>query len=150
MIENLKATILAVGIGIVIIAVLAYLAYMIGLVLVLKRLKRLSWQAYIPLINYYAQIRAINAPSKWFLISLTPYVGAVYAAAVAIRLGRVFGRSTAWSLTWLVFGAPVGMFIIALGKTPPDTGLLSEPAELVDLKKIKQDRARRKKAKPLG
>jgi hypothetical protein len=112
---------------------------MVGLIFVLRRLRRLSWQAFVPLLNYYAQIRAINAPKRWFLLSLPPYVGAVYMGSVAIRLGSVFGRGPAFSLVWLTVGAPVGMFILAFSNRPPNPDLLREEARLLDIKAVKRE-----------
>ncbi len=129
-----------VAAGAAIFLVVSYAAYMIGLIFVLRRLHRLSWQAFVPLLNYLAQIKAIHAPSRWFFLSLPPYLGAVYVAAVAIRLGRVFGRTPAFSLTWLTLGAPVGMWLLAFGKNNPDVAVLAEPAVLIDTKKLKTKR----------
>ncbi len=127
---------LAIGTAILVAAL--YGAYMLGLIFVLKRMRRLTWHAFVPFLNYYAEIRAINAPARWFLLTLPPYLGFVYAAAVAIRLGRVFGRNAGFSLTWLIIGAPIGMFVLAFGKHDPDPNVLSEPAMLLDLKELKK------------
>lgn len=126
------------SVGVAVILVVAYIAYMIGLILVLRRLGRVSWHAFIPLLNYYAQIRAINAPGRWFLLSLPPYIGAAYAGSAAIRLGAIFGRGPAFSLIWLTFGAPIGMFVLAFTRRPIDHEILNEKAHLLDLKAIKR------------
>ncbi len=135
--SSIEQAIAAFGLGVVLVMALAYVAYMIGLILVLRKLGRLSWYAFIPLLNYYAQVRAINAPRRWFLLSLPPYIGAVYAGSVAIRLGSIFGRGPAFSLVWLTIGAPVGMFILAFSKTPINHDILANEAKLIDIKAAK-------------
>ena len=127
-----------IGVALFIVMAVAYVAYMIGLIIVLRRMHKLSWMAFVPLLNYYAQVQAIGAPKRWFVLSLPPYIGAVYAGSVAIRLGQVFNRGTAFSLVWLTLGAPVGMFVIAFSKTPMNEAVLAEPARLLDIKVIKR------------
>jgi hypothetical protein len=129
------------------VAVLAYVLYMVGLIFVLRRMDRLSWMAFVPLVNYYAQVRAVNAPRRWFALALTPYIGAVYAGSVAIRLGEIFGRGPAFSLLWLTIGAPIGMFIIAFASRPLNVALLDQPLRLMNIKAIKQ---RQKAEAPRG
>lgn len=133
-----QSLIIGAGIGLVAIVTLAYLMYMVGLILVLRKLGRLSWLAFVPIANYYAQLRAVNAPRRWFAFALVPYIGAVYAGSAAIRLGRAFNRGPAFSLFWLTFGAPVGMFLIAHSKEPIHPELLEEEATLIDVKAIKR------------
>ena len=134
-IENSVASLGAV---VVIFLVVSYAVYMVGLILVLRRLGRLSWLAFVPLLNYFAQVRAINGPPRWFALSLIPYVGAVYVGSVAIRLGLIFGRGPAFSLVWLTFGAPVGMMILGLSHGPVNQEYLDQPPKLLDVKAIKR------------
>jgi hypothetical protein len=133
----LYAYTLNIGIGIFLVLLVSYILYMIGLILVLRRLKKLSWQAFVPVLNYYAQIKAVNAPKSWFVLSLPPYIGAVYAGSVAIRLGSIFNRGPGFSLIWLTIGAPIGMFILAFSKVPLDKEVLAVKAKLLDIRAIK-------------
>jgi len=126
------------GVVVGVLLVGSYVVYMVGLILVLRRLSRLTWLAFVPLANYYAQVRAINAPRRWFAWSLIPYVGAVYVGSVAIRLGMIFGRGPAFSLVWLTFGAPVGMMILGLSRGPVNVEYLEQTPKLLDVKAIKQ------------
>jgi hypothetical protein len=128
----------------VLIGLLLYLNYMIGLILVLRRLGRMSWWAYVPLLNYFAQMRALGAPRRWYLLSCIPYLGAAYAGTIAVRLGQVFGRSTSFSLFWLTLGAPVGMYIIARSKQPLHPELLEHELTLLDIKAIRRAHAQSK------
>jgi hypothetical protein len=133
-----QTAIVNIGIGAIILVVVSYLFYMAGLILVLRRLGRLSWRGFVPLLNYYEQVRAINAPPRWFALSLPPYVGAVYMGSVAIRLGSVFGRGPAFSLVWLTFGAPVGMFVLAFSRRPLNLDVIRDEAHLFDIKAVKR------------
>jgi hypothetical protein len=133
----MEAALINVGLAVVVAMVLAYLSYMLGLIFVLRRMGRLTWLAFIPIANYYAQVRAINAPKRWFLLSMPPYIGAVYAGSVAIRLGAVFGRGPGWSLVWLTLGSPVGMFVLAFSRRPADLSIIDEEAHLLDIKAVK-------------
>lgn len=139
-IDALIAALIAAGAFMII----AYFVYMVGLIFVLKRLHRLSWMAFVPVVNYYAQVRSINAPKHWFWGALVPVVGAVYAGSTAIRMGAIFGRGPAFSLVWLTIGAPIGMFVIALGKAPVNQDLLNGTPRLLDVKAIKRDAKRHK------
>ena len=135
---RVQSVILGVGIGVVTLVALAYLMYMVGLILVLRKLGRLTWLAFVPIVNYYAQLRAINAPRRWFAFALLPYIGAVYAGTAAIRLGRVFNKGPAFSLFWLTIGAPIGMFMLARTKEPIHPELLNNEATLIDVKSLKR------------
>ncbi len=137
--ETITNALVNIGIAFAVTMVVLYIVYMIGLILVLRRLKKLTWHAFVPILNYYAQVVAINAPKSWFALSLPPYVGAVYAGSVAIRLGRIFNKGPLFSLTWLTLGAPVGMFIIGLSKAPVNEEALLEKAVLLDIKATRRD-----------
>ena len=129
-----------------IIVVIAYLAYMVGLIFVLKRLDRLRWQAFIPVLNYYALVKALGAPTRWFFISLIPYLGLVHLGSILIRLGAIFGKSTSFSLFWLAFGACIGMPILARSPTF-HKDLLDQPIKLLDVRDIRRKNRHRKAAK---
>jgi hypothetical protein len=130
--------------GPTVLAVMAvvYVMYMVGLILVLRRLHRLNWQAFVPVLNYYAQVKAVNAPTRWFPLSLLPFLGVVYAGSVAIRVGKAFGRKPFFSVIWLTIGAPLGLFYIALSKRPVNPAVLDEPAQLFDVKAIRRQAKR--------
>lgn len=135
---SVQNAILGLGLAAAILAAAAYLAYMVGLILVLRRLGRLSWMAFVPILNFYAQMRALNVPGRWFPFTMMPYVGVVYAGTIAVRLGAVFERGPAFSLIWLTVGAPVGMFILAFSQVPPHLGILRDEAKLLDIKALKR------------
>jgi hypothetical protein len=137
-VQAIENALVNTGAVVAILLVASYVAYMVGLILVLQRLGRLSWLAFVPLLNYFAQVRAINGPSRWFAFSLIPYVGAVYVGSVAIRLGLIFGRGPAFSLVWLTFGAPVGMYILAFSQGPLHTEFLEQKPKLLDVKALKR------------
>ena len=131
-------TLKSVGLAAIIIVAFVYLLYMFGLILVLRRLNKMTWQAYIPIFNYYATVRAVGAPGRWFWLSLIPYFGAMYAGTVAIRLGQVFGKRPGFSLFWLTLGAAIGMFVLAFSKTPHDEKLLNSEIYLLNVKSARK------------
>jgi len=131
-----------------ILLIIAYGSYMIGLIRVLRRINKLSWKAFVPVLNYYASVRAVGAPPSWFFFALIPYVGAIYAGSIAVRLGAVFGKRITFSLFWLTFGSPVGMHRIA--RTPEENinwELLDKRMSILDIRKLRRELRRRKKQK---
>lgn len=114
-----------------------YVFYAIGLSLVFAQLGAKRRQAFLPVYNYYVLIRALGLPKAWFLGALIPYVGTVYSIAIAIRLGKIYGHGVAFSSTWLTFGAPAGMFILAR-RRPRQLAVIKEPAPHIDTKKIQR------------
>lgn len=137
--ESLTNAILNIGVAVVIVMVVAYFVYMFGLILVLRRMDRLTWHAFVPFINYYSLLLAINAPKKWFGLAQIPYAGSVYVGSGAVKLGRTFHRGPAFSLTWLTIGAPVGMLVLARSKKPIDQKVMAERAHLLEIKAIRKN-----------
>ncbi len=128
----------------IVLGITSYIMYTIGLYKVFKHLDRPAGRAFVPVLNYYSQIRAVRAPRKWFFLSLLPYIGVVYAGSVAIRLGAVFGKEPSFSLFWLTFGAFVGMPIIARS-TPVHPELLDKPLRLIDVRALRKKLKDKKK-----
>lgn len=146
MIGQLINTLLGIGLGLVIFMFLAYLVYIIGLAKVFKQLDIPGWKALIPGYNFYVLIQAMGAPKRWFIVSLVPYIGAVYSLAIALRLGKMFGRGVIFSATWLTIGAPVGIWVIARQDGKPDFQVLTEPPLLISRKQHKANLAAAKVA----
>ena len=126
--------ILSVGLAMI----LAYLVYRLGLSLVFRRLGQKMWPAYIPAYNYIVLIRVLGLPKTWQAVAFVPYLGPIYSIPIGIRLGKIFGKSTAFSSFWLTLGAPVGMLILAFSKKPLRLEVIKEPAPTIDTKKLKQ------------
>lgn len=117
-----------IGLGwvVIVIFLVMYSCYCIGLMRVFHRLGQKRWQAIVPLYNFYCLIRVLKLPKKWFVLSLTPYVGTIYSVAVAYRLGRVFKKSLAFSAFWLTLGSPLGMLYIGYSKVELNFKVLDE------------------------
>jgi hypothetical protein len=110
--------------------------YSIGLAKVFLKFGEVWGKAFIPLYNFKVLIHILRLPKKWFILSLTPYVGTIYSVAVAYRLGRVFGKGLAYSSVWLIIGSPIGMLQIGFSKKPMHTDVLKEPTPSIkDLEK---------------
>lgn len=110
---------------------------MFGLGLVFRRLGKKIWPAYLPAYNYIVLIRLLGLPKSWQAVAFVPYLGQVYSIPIAIRLGKIFHKSAAFSSLWLTVGAPVGMLVIAFTKTPLNLDAINDPAPRVDVEKIK-------------
>lgn len=127
---------LILGVGLTL--VLAYLVYMLGLGLVFRKLNQKMWPAFIPAYNYIVLIRVLGLPKSWQAVALVPYLGPIYSIPIGIRLGKIFGKSAAFSSFWLTLGAPVGMLIIVFTKKPLKLEVIDEPAPTIDTKKLKE------------
>jgi hypothetical protein len=133
------------GIIVIVALIVMYIMYSVGLAKVFIKLGEIWWKAFIPLYNFKKLISILNLPKKWFVLSLTPYLGTIYSVAVAYRLGRVFGKGLAYSSVWLIIGSPIGMLQIGFTKKPMHLDVLKEPAPRIKdlqnrlLKKKKPD-----------
>lgn len=145
-------TLVQLSLGAFIFLVVAYFVYMAGLSVVLRQLRAPAWRAFIPGYNIMAQIEAVGLPRNWFVKAIVPYVGALYALAIAVRLGRVYGRKPMFSSVWLTFGAPVGMWVIALGSHRPDMQVVASPPPHIDKAKFEARMGKLKRliGKPAG
>lgn len=142
MVDALKS----LGLTAILFFAFAYLLYMIGLSFVFKQLNFPTWQAFIPLYNYYVLIQAVGLPKRWFGLAIVPYAGAVYALAISIRLGKIYHRGIAFSSTWLTFAAPIGMFVIALSKQKRDMSVIKEAPPAIDTRQL-QNKIKRRRPK---
>ncbi len=131
-------TLLQIGLWAVGILVLAYFLYMLGLFFVFRRLGANPWPAFVPAYNYIVLIRVLGLPVSWQAAAFVPYLGQIYSIAVGVRLGKIFGKSVAFSSFWLTIGAPIGMPILALSKHKPDLSVIDEPAPRIDTKKLQK------------
>lgn len=105
----MNETVAATGLALIAVIVVAYAWYCLCLSLVFCKLQTPWWQAFIPGYNFMALMNSVGLPRHWFFYALVPYVGFVYSLATAERLGRAFGKSFAYSATWLTVGAFIGM-----------------------------------------
>jgi hypothetical protein len=112
-----------------------YFVYVAGLARVFARLGLPRWKAIVPGYNYYVLITTLRLPKRWFAQSLIPYAGAIYAFAVANRLGRLFNRNWKFSSVWLTYGGVIGMHIIARDGRPLDVKVLEERPRLIHRQK---------------
>ncbi len=127
---GMRELLINAGLAAMVALILLYLVYVAGLARVFARLGLARWKALVPGYNYYVLIVTLRLPKRWFAQSLIPYAGAVYAFAVANRLGRVFNRTWKFSSVWLTYGGVVGMHVIARDPRPPDRSVLDERPRL--------------------
>ncbi len=127
--------------GMIVIAIIlvAYFWYCICLAAVLRKLQTPWWQAFVPGYNFMALMASVGLPRHWFFYALVPYVGFVYSLATAERLGRAFGKSFAYSATWLTIGAFIGMARLGFSKEVPDLSIKTQPIpNVTNLKKLRE------------
>ena len=70
--------------------------------------------AFIPVVNWFIQVKIAGFSAWWGLLVLVPIVNIVFSIIVAVRIGRGFGHGAffLFLLLWLI--APVRYFIIGL------------------------------------
>jgi hypothetical protein len=143
MFSNLSEILINIGLVLVVFIIIIYLMYSVGLAKVFAKLGEVKWKAFVPLYNFKTLIEVLHLPSRWFVLSLTPYIGTVYSVAVAYRLGRVFGKSLVYSSVWLIVGSPIGMLQIGFSNTPLHLEVIKEPPP--NIKDIERRLMRNKK-----
>lgn len=137
-----------VGIGVAIVLLCMFLSYAIGLARVFSKLGEPKWKAFIPVFGFKTLVRALHLPRSWFFMALIPYVGTIYSAATAQRLGKVFDKKLPFALIWLTYGSSVGMPIIGFSKKQPNLEVLDEPTpSLKELEKTVKAMRKRKKTR---
>lgn len=114
-----------------IIITISYAWYCLCLALVLRKLQSPWWKAFIPGYNFMTLMQAVGLPTRWFFFAIVPYAGFVYSLVTADRLGRAFGKSFAYSATWLTVGAFVGMAHLGFSSLQPDLGVRDWPVPSV-------------------
>lgn len=129
--------ILNASFAILVIFALTYLWYCVSLALILAKLKAKWWKAFIPVYNISALVDALGLPKKWFFLSIAPYLGSVYAVAIAYRLGLVWERHFAFSAFWLTLGAPIGFLILVFSKKEPNMQVTKNPPPSLSMIKTK-------------
>lgn len=79
--------------------------------------------AFIPIVNWFIQVKIAGFSAWWGLLAIIPIVNLVFFVIVAVRIGRGFGHGVFFSIVLLLLIAPVGFFIIGLSSdryTKPD------------------------------
>ncbi len=75
-----------------------------------------GWASIIPLYNTYTLVKIAGLNPLLFLLLLVPVVNVVFAIYVMIKLGAAFGKSTGWSVVFLVILSFIGMLMLGFGK----------------------------------
>ena len=129
---------------VLIIFAVTYVWYCIALSLVLARIQAKWWKAFIPLYNLSELVHSIGLPKKWFFLSITPYIGTVYAIAIAYRLGQIWKKNFAFSAFWLTIAAPIGFLILSFSKQDPDLSVAKLPPPSLSVIKAKLSKKNKK------
>lgn len=82
-----------------------------GLWSVFQKAGRPGWPAAVPFYNLWVLCRMVGRPGWWGILFVVPILGSVLSILVALRVGRLFGKTPAFSvfLLWLLFfvGYPI-------------------------------------------
>ncbi|TPW77639.1 DUF5684 domain-containing protein [Schumannella soli] len=85
-----------------------------------------GWTAFVPILNIYLLLKIVKFHGAMVLLYLIPLVNIVLALIVALRLGRIFGRSTVFSVFLLWLLAPIGQFIVGYGRSQHHEGVVAD------------------------
>ena len=85
-----------------------------------------GWAAIVPLYNTYTLVKIAGLNPLLFLLFLVPIVNVAFAIYLMIKLGATFGKSTGWSVIFLVILSFIGMLILGFGDAT-----YTKPAPLV-------------------
>jgi small-conductance mechanosensitive channel len=71
-----------------------------------------GWASIVPIYNTYVLTKISGYNPILFLLFLIPLVNVVFGIMVLLGLGRAFGKSTGWSVVFLVLLNVIGMLIL--------------------------------------
>ena len=74
-----------------------------------------GWQSIIPIWSSMVLLKIVGRPMWWILLLLIPFVNIVVLVVVLLDLGKSFGKSTAFSILWLILFNLIGYFILGFG-----------------------------------
>ncbi|HSX27931.1 MAG TPA: DUF5684 domain-containing protein [Candidatus Saccharimonadales bacterium] len=75
-----------------------------------------GWKSLVPIYSLYIYIKIAQRPGWWTILSFIPGVNIVTTLLVALDMGRLFGKSKAFSIFWLWLLPGIGLFILGFGK----------------------------------
>lgn len=84
---------------------------------IFTKAKKPGWAIFIPFYNTIVMLEIIKRPVWWLLLFFVPFVNIIIAFIVAMDLAKAFGRSVAFGIILLFFFSPIGILILAFGKS---------------------------------
>lgn len=84
---------------------------------IFTKAKKPGWAIIIPFYSTIVMLEIIKRPVWWLLLFFVPFVNIIIAFIVVMDLAKAFGRSTAFGIILLFFFSPIGMLILAFGKS---------------------------------
>lgn len=122
---------------ILLVIAVTYLWLCVSMSLLFRKINASWWKAFIPLYNISELVRALKLPQKWFYLSIAPYIGSIYAVAIAYRLGQIWNKNFAFSAFWLTIAAPAGFLMLVFSKKEPNLKVLDSPPPSLAMIKAK-------------
>lgn len=84
---------------------------------IFTKAKKPGWAIIIPFYNTIVMLQIIKRPIWWLLLLFIPFVNIIIAFIVAMDLAKAYGRSEAFGIIMLFFFSPIGLLILAFGKS---------------------------------
>jgi hypothetical protein len=96
-----------------IIGLIAYILYVIALWRVFTKAGYAGWLAIIPIVNLFVLVKVAGYTAWLGLLYFVPIANIVLHILVALRVGKAFGKGTAFSIFLLWLFQLIGLLIIA-------------------------------------
>lgn len=81
-----------------------------------------GWASIIPIYNIYTLLQIVQKPVWWLILFFIPVVNVITAIIVMLNLGKAFGKSTGWSVIFLVIFSSLGMLMLGFGSSTYQLG----------------------------
>lgn len=84
---------------------------------IFTKANRPGWAVLIPFYNTIVILEIIKRPIWWLILFFIPVVNFIIAFIVAMDLAKAYGRSVAFGVLLLFLLSPIGILILAFGKS---------------------------------
>jgi hypothetical protein len=83
--------------------------------MIFRKAGEAGWKALVPIWNTLIVLKMVGRPWWWIFLLLIPYLNFVLLLAIAVDMGRSFGKGSLFSIGLLTFLWPVGAGMLAFG-----------------------------------
>lgn len=110
-----SAAALAAALPIIVLSLVIGILTIVALWKVFTKAGEPGWASIVPFYNAFVEFRVAGYNPWLFLLLLIPIVNVVLLILVALRIGTAFGKSTVWSIVWMVLFPTIGLLILGFG-----------------------------------
>lgn len=100
-----------------IIGLIVYVVYVVALWRVFTKAGYAGWLAIIPIVNIFILVKVAGYSAWLGLLYFVPIANIVMHILVALRVGKAFGKGTAFSIFLLWLFHVIGILIIGFGSS---------------------------------